>query len=260
MNGRERFSRIMEFEEVDRVPNYELGLWGQTAERYFNEGMPQDAVYLKWFEGEPYFNIDRRAFAPINLSMAPPFETEVMEETERYLVSRHPNGIVTRALKEGTARGMRASMDQYLSFPITDRESFAGVKKRYNPESLIRYPYWWDGMVKYWRERDYPVCLLTNGSIGLYYQLRQWVGTERISYLFYDDPALVEEMVEFIVELILKVTEKARKDIQFDYFNFSEDFAGRSGPLLSPETFKKYLIQKAIDSLLRILNLEQIGK
>ena len=58
-------------------------------------------------------------------------------------------------------------------------------------------------------------------------------------------------MVEFIVELILKVTEKARKDIQFDYFNFSEDFAGRSGPLLSPETFKKYLFKgyrKIIDA------------
>jgi uroporphyrinogen decarboxylase len=125
---------------------------------------------------------------------------------------------------------------------VTGRKSFREIKKRYNPNSPIRYPYWWDGMVSYWRRRDYPLCLLTNGSTGLYWQLRRWVGTEGISYLFYDDPSLVEEMVEFLVEFILKVTEKARKDIQFDYFNFSEDFAGKSGPLLSPATFRKFLL------------------
>ena len=242
MNGRERFCRIMAFKEVDRLPNYELGLWGQAIERWYGEGMPRDAVYLRWFEGEPYFGIDPRAFAPVEVGMVPPFETEVFEETERYLVSRHPTGIITRALKEGTVRGTRPSMDQYLSFPVTDRKSFAEIKKRYNPDSPIRYPNAWDETVRGWRERDYPLCLLTNGAIGLYWQLRKWVGTEGISYLFYDDPGLVEEMVAFIVEFILKVTERARKQIQFDYFNFSEDFAAKGGPLLSPEHFKKFLL------------------
>ncbi|MGQ9629393.1 MAG: uroporphyrinogen decarboxylase family protein [bacterium] len=244
MNGRERLLRVMEFKDVDRLPNYELALWGQTVERWYDEGMPRDAVYLNWFEGEPYFKIERRAFAPINVGMVPPFtfEAEVIEETERYIIARHPNGIVTKALKEGTVRGTRPSMDQYLSFPVTDRKSFEEIKKRYNPRSPIRYPLWWDEMVKRWKTRDYPLCLLTNGSIGLYSQLRRWVGTEGISYLFYDDPALVEEMVEFIVDFILEVTERARKEIQFDYFNFFEDFAGKGGPLISPKLFKKFLM------------------
>jgi uroporphyrinogen decarboxylase len=194
MNGRERFHRVMKFEDVDRLPNYELGLWGQTVKCWYDEGMPEDVVYLNWFDGEPYFRIDRRAFAPVHVGMIPPFEAETIEETERYIVYRHTDGIVTRALKEGTVRGTRPSMDQYLSFPVTDRQSFAEVKKRYNPESPIRYPFWWDEMVKPWWNRDYPLCLLTNGTVGLYSQLRRWVGTEGISYLFYDDPALVEEM------------------------------------------------------------------
>lgn len=242
MDGRERFFRIMEFKEVDRLPNYELALWGQTVERWFSEGMPRDAVYLNWFEGESYFKIDRRAFAPISISMIPPFESEVIEETDRYIVSRHENGILTKALKEGTVRGTRPSMDQYLSFPVTDRKSFQEIKKRYNPASPIRYPLWWDEMVRYWRTREYPLCLLTNGSAGLYSQLRRWAGTEGISHLFFDDPALVEEMVEFNVEFTLKVTERARKELQFDYFNFFEDFAGKGGPLISPQLFRKFLL------------------
>jgi len=107
----------MTFQDVDRLPNYELGLWGQTVDRWCCEGMPEDAVYLTWFEGEPYFGIDRRTFAPINVGMIPQFETETIEETERYIVFRHANGIITKALKEGTVRGTRPSMDQYLSFP-----------------------------------------------------------------------------------------------------------------------------------------------
>ncbi len=142
--------------------------------------------------------------------MLPGFEPEVLEETDRFIVRRHPDGIVTRALKEGTVRGMRASMDQYIGHPVTDRESFRALKRRYDPSAPVRYPQWWDTMVQAWRGRDYPLCLLTNGSAGLYSQLRSWCGTEEISYLFYDDPALVEEMVEFNVEFIIALTARAR--------------------------------------------------
>lgn len=97
-------------------------------------------------------------------------------------------------------------------------------------------------MVRYWRERDYALCLLQNGTAGMYSQLRSWAGTEGISYLFFDDPALVEEMVEFNVDFILRVTEPARRALDFDYFNFFEDFAGKGGPLISPALFRKFLL------------------
>jgi len=243
MNDRERFINVMEFKPVDRVPNYELGVWGQTIERWYKEGLPEDVCYWNWFEGEPFFHIDRRAFAPINVWMVPPFDEEIIEETDRYIVYRHSNGIITKALKEGTVRGTRPSMDQYLEFPVKNRRSFEEIKKRYNPKSPIRYPLWWDEMVRIWENRDYPLCLFINGCIGLYSQLRSWVGTENISYLFYDDPALVEEMVEFIADFIIEVSDKALKDVQFDYFNFFEDFAGKGGPLISPQLFKKFLFK-----------------
>jgi hypothetical protein len=215
MDDRERFTKIMAFSPVDRIPNYELALWSQTYDRWLAEGLPRDTLYQNWFDGEPYFGLDRRAFTPVNIWMLPGFEPEVLEETDRYVVRRHPDGIVTKALKEGTVRGMRASMDQYIGHPVTDRASFRQITRRYDPTAPIRYPQWWDTMVQAWRGRDYPLCLLTNGSAGLYSQLRSWCGTEEISYLFYDDPALVEEMVEF---------------------------AGKGGPLVSPELFDRFLL------------------
>ena len=243
MTHRECFHKVMAGEVTDWVPNYELGLWGHTTQRWLNEGMPPDKVYLRdMFEGEPLFRLDRRQFARLNIGMIPGFEHEVIEETERYLVARNTSGVVTRALKAGTVRGTRLSMDTYLSFPVTDRASWQDVKRRYDPHAPVRYPLWWDEMVRTWQDRDYPVCLLGNGSFGTYSQLRRWVGTEGISYMFYDDPALVEEMVEFNTEFLLALVERALQDVQFDYFNFFEDLAGKGGPLIGPELFRKFLL------------------
>ncbi|MHB9023656.1 MAG: uroporphyrinogen decarboxylase family protein [Armatimonadota bacterium] len=242
MTSRERFLKIMAFEPVDRIPNYELGCWGQTIQRWVDEGMPEIQLYNNWFEGEPYFGLERKGYAPINIGMLPTFPYEVLEETEEHVTARHSNGIVTKARKTGTVRGTRLCMDQYLSHPVTDRASFAEMKKRYDPTTLTRYPLWWDEWARIWATRDYPVGLLQNGTFGLYSQLRSWVGTEEISYLFYDDPALVEEMVEFNTEFFLTLVERALGEAQFDFFNFFEDFAGKGGPLVSPQVFKKFLL------------------
>ena len=250
----ECFHKVMAGEVTDWVPNYELGCWGQTTQRWVDEGMPEDHVYLKMFEGEPLFQLDRRNFAYLNTEMIPGFEPEVVEETKRYLVSRNASGIVTKALKEGTVRGTRMSMDAYLSFPVTDRASWQDVKRRYDPNAPIRYPFWWDETVRLWRDRDYPVCLLGNATFGLYSQLRSWVGTENISYLFYDDPTLVEEMIEFNTEFLIALVERALKDVRFDYFNFFEDLAGKGGPLVGPDLFRRFFLpsyKRIIDRLRR---------
>lgn len=243
MTDRETLRRVMAFEPVDKAPNYELGAWGQTVERWVAEGMPEDAVFLNWFEGEPFFNITRRAFAHINVGMIPAFEYEVLEETDRCVVARQSNGVVTRALKEGTVRYTRPCMDQYIGHPASDRESFRALKRRYDASSPTRYPLWWDEWVRIWRTRDYPLCLLGNGTFGLYWRLREWVGTEEISYLFFDDPGLVDEMLDFMAEFLLATVERALGEVQFDYFNFSEDCAGKGGPLISPDIFRRFFLR-----------------
>jgi len=244
MTHRECFGKVMAGEATEWVPNYELGCWGQTVQRWLDEGMPVDRVYLgDMFEGEPFFGIDRRNFARLNTGMIPAFEYEIIEETDRYLTARHPDGIVTKALKEGTVRGTRMSMDAYIDFPVKDRASWRDVKRRYDPTAPVRYPFWWDETARLWRDRDYPVCLLGNGTFGLYSQLRKWVGTENISYMFYDDPALVGEMVEFNTEFLLALVERALEDVRFDYFNFFEDCAGKGGPLFGPELFRKFFLK-----------------
>ena len=72
--------------------------------------------------------------------------------------------------------------------------------------------------------------------------LRTWVGTEGISYMFYDEPELVEEMLEFLTDYIIGLTDKALKQVDIDYFSFAEDMCFNKGPLMSPTIFVKFLM------------------
>jgi uroporphyrinogen decarboxylase len=240
MNHRQYFHKIMQGKVVDWIPNYELGCWGQTVQRWIDEGIPTDQVYWNFWQGEPFFKIDRHDYAHINVGMIPWFDYEVLEETDRYVIARHANGIVTKALKEGTVRGTRMSMDEYIGHPVTDRASWQDIKRRYDAKTPIRYPILWDETARLWKKRDYPVCLLGNGSCGLYSQLRSWIGTEKLSYMFYDEPALIEEMIEYYTDFVVAVVKRALKDVEFDYFNFFEDCAGKGGPLYGTQLFNRF--------------------
>ena len=254
MNGRERFLHTMNFQSPDRVPNHELGIWGQAYERWLEEGLPSDAPVEDFFRGEGFFELDKRDFANVAVHMIPEFDHEVISEDERIMVYRDQQGILRRALKDGTVRGTRPSMDQYMDFPVKDMADFEEMKKRYDPKSPERYPEEWEESVKKWEQRDYPLCLLTNGTFGFYSMLRRWMGTENLSLAFYDQPELLHEAMDFLADFFIEVTERAVSELDIDYFNFFEDMACKSGPLISPQHFREFMLpryKRVIDHLNR---------
>ncbi len=257
MNAQERFMAVMHFKEADRVPYHELGAWHQTIERWYKEGLPRvdnegGQGYWEFLYGHEYFGVDRRDYVDLNMKPLPTFQPRVIEEDERYLVAVNEQGIKTKALKEGTVLGTRLSMDQYLEWPVKNRADFHKLKQRYDPHSSLRYPKWWKDKVKCWQIRDYPLCLVPNGCVGFYSTLRQWMGTENLSYAFYDNPVLVHEMTEFLADFIIEASRRALEEVKVDYFNFFEDLAGKGGPLISPRLFREFMFdpyRRVIDFL-----------
>ncbi len=244
MTPRERFLRCMRFQSVDRAPYWELGAWGQTIERWLREGMPEDAVGEDVWRGSDLWMTDRRDFVNVNVMAWPAFEQKVIEEDERTIIHVDTAGVTHRAMKEGTVRGTRPSMDQYLRFPVETREDFLAIRERFRPVPEERYPQDFDEQVAKWRRRDYPLCLLTNATYGLYSMLRRWMGTERLSLAWYDEPKLIHEMLDHLVEFFITLTAPALAAVDVDYFNFFEDLAYKTGPLLSPATFREFLVPR----------------
>ncbi|MEM1569799.1 MAG: uroporphyrinogen decarboxylase family protein [Candidatus Bathyarchaeia archaeon] len=246
MNARERFLATVGFQKADRYPYWELGIWGQTYDRWLREGLDEEELKGDWFRGEPKFaNLDRRDFIPLNLGPIPGFEVKTISEDCRYVVFRDEWGRIRRALKEGEAHGTRASMDTYVEFFLKDREDFQELKKHFDPYDPKRYPKNWEELKKKWKDRDYPLYLTENcGFGGLYWNLRNMMGTVRLSIAFYKKPNLVHEILDFIVEFFVKATKKALSEVEVDAFIFNEDFACKSGPLISPRIFREFFLPR----------------
>ena len=239
----QRFLDCMEYRSSDRRPNHELGVWGQTIE-VWREAAPDivAGLHWDWFSGETSLGMDRREFIPINYGFMPGYEPAVLEEDERYLVARQGNGIVTRALKEGTVHGTRMSMDEYIDFPVHTPEEFADVKRRLVAGIPERYPGDLDARVAEWKRRDYPLIPGTNcAATGFYWRAREWMGTIALSYAWYDYPDLMHEMMEFFADFIIETSRPVLEKIEVEYFTLNEDLSMRSGPLLSPATFRKFI-------------------
>jgi uroporphyrinogen decarboxylase len=168
----------------------------------------------------------------------------VLEEDERYLVKRYSDGRVTRALKEGEAHGTRMSMDQGLSWPVKTRDDWQQVKQRFNAKSPARYPQYWNEVARCLDGRDYPLALTHNGCFGLYSRMRSLMGTEAACLAFYDDPVLVEDMLDYLTDYLIELIHPALDRLEIDYFNYFEDFAGKGGPLVGPRLFRKFLMPR----------------
>lgn len=239
----ERFDACMNYEAADRRPNHELGAWAQTRDRWRQEA--PDAVQdlqWNWFDAEPALGLDRRGYIPVNYGFIPPFDREVIEETEAYVTARNAKGIVTKALKAGSVGGARMCMDQYLAFPVKGPEDFPAVKRRLVPALPERYPQNLAEKITEWSARDYPLVLGRNcAANGFYWRAREFMGTEGLSYAWYDYPELMHEMMEFYADLIIETSRPVLEQIQVDYFCLNEDMAMKSGPLLSPATFREFI-------------------
>ena len=244
MTNKERFTAALLFKPVDRVPFMEIALWGQTIERWIGEGAPAD-LDGSLMKGNELFGLD--GYDTINLDAImplPSFEERTVSEDDEHLTFVDGMGRTRMARKSGTVRGTRMSMDTYISFAVKDRASFLDMRRRYEGPVEERYPKNYEAEVRRVLQVDKPVTLLDplSGTFGYYSMLRNWFGTEPLSYMFYDDPALIHECLEVLSEFILKLLARAVRDVKFDFYYVHEDMAGKGGPLMGPNLFREFLL------------------
>lgn len=67
------------------------------------------------------------------------------------------------------------------------------------------------------------------------------MGTEDLSYAWYDKPDLMHEMMEFIADFTIEVARPILDAVDVDYVFINEDMAMKQGPLLGPETYRTFV-------------------
>ena len=231
MTDREKFLEVAHFKLTDVLcmPKYWQWFWEETLARWHKEGLPED---VHWSQ---YFGFERAEAVPVNVKPLPSFDRKVLEQTAEWRIVIDSSG---RKKKE-FMNGGDSFMPQWLEFPIKDRRSWQEFKKRLNPDSPTRYPEYFDDWKRCVEDRDYP--LLINVG-GFYSRVRGWVGMENLAYLFYDDPNLVHEMMEYIEYFIIEILRRIVEEVDVDVVHFWEDMAFNTQPLISPKMFREFML------------------
>jgi len=230
---RERWLRQMHYESVDRIPNFEFGYWAETLPEWHKEGLPESVD--RESRAYAWFGIENWRSAPIRVGLKPAFTQEILEETDEYVIERNAEGAIIKQLREGIR-----TIPQYISYGIKGREDWEGFKERLNPDTP-RYPEDWERRVEEFRNRDYPLAVPIGSLIG---KPRDWIGFEYIGLMAYDDPDLLEEIIETVTVCIERTIEMGLKDVDFDFGAGWEDICFRSGPALSPAMFDRWIVPR----------------
>ena len=244
MNELDRYLACMEFQPADRRPNHELGVWEQTRRRWQDEAPEAVADFgWDWFYQEPGLCLDRRDYVDIDYGFLPAFIEEVLEEAAETRVIRDRNGIVRRTLTVGMIGGASMSMDEFMDFPVKGPAGFRAIKERLVAAIPERYPANLAALEAEWKTRDCPLTLGKNcAANGFYWRAREWMGTENLSYAWYDEPAMMHEMMEFFADFIIETSRPVLDRVKVDFFTLNEDFAMKGGPLLGPEIYRTFIL------------------
>ena len=105
----------------------------------------------------------------------------------------------------------------FLDWPVKDRTTWSEYKKRLDPTTPERWPAEWDAYVQRMNAKPHPISLEVGSFYGF---LREMIGSERILYMFYDDPSLIEDMMDTMLHLETEVIKRVTKDIRIDQSTF----------------------------------------
>jgi len=236
LNHRERFHRIFQFKEVDRVCDYEFGYWTETIDRWHREGLPlekrtnRDIELHLGLEGW-----DCCEWLPIRSGLWPTLPERILEEKEGRAIMDDGMGGVYLCTTE------TSSPPHYIRHPLKDRNDWEKLKPFFDPDTPGRFPLNWDEVAESYKERDYPLGI----SVGsLYGWLRNWMGVEGISIALYRDPDWIEEMMDALTELWIEIIRRALRSIRVDFSTWWEDMCYSRGPLLSVRHFQELMVPR----------------
>jgi len=257
MTHRERFCRWMRGEEVDRIPYWYGGPRQSTFDAWMKQGLSQwQREHWQEFTGED----GTMGVGKVNTMPVPLFEKKVLERFGNKMIWIDEMGAKRIDHADPATPGFVTR--SYLEFPVKNRDDFLEMKKRHDPKAPERYlpagaeapspdPSTWkydrnDGSiylnrVEQCRESDKPVCFTAR---GLFWTLRDWCGFEGLCTMFYDQPDLVHEMMDFWTDFLITLYEPVLSLIRADFCIINEDMAYKHAAMISGPMMREFMVPR----------------
>lgn len=225
MNTRERFARMYEHREADRIPITDYP-WAGTIRRWWREGMPQN---VDWRD---YFDIDKVECVEVDIS--PRIPRRIIEETDRYVIHTTDWGVTLKSLKE------EDSTPEFLDFEVCTPEAWEQAKKRmaFDPARVdLNY---WKNIVPQWIADGRWVK--ANFWFGFDVTHSWMVGTETLLIALIEEPEWVEDMFDtYLTRCIQYFDYLWDNGVRFDEIYWPDDMGYKGTPFFSTQMYRELL-------------------
>ena len=201
MNHVERFRAVMNFQPVDRLPEWEWAMWwDKTIERWHGEGLPADKTSV--FDIHEYFGMD--PYIQFWFSTTDP----TIEATQH-----HVEGIVS-------------NMDDYL---------------RLRPQLLPDHTASIKGMAPWFARQETGDVVVWITLEGYFWFPRTLMGFEKLMYAYYDQPELMHRINQDLLDFNLKLLDLIEKQGRPTFMTVAEDMSYNNGPMVSREICDEFM-------------------
>ena len=223
MTSHERFTRMFEHREADRVPIIDYP-WAGTLKRWHREGLPAD---VSW---QDYFGVDK--IAAIHADNSPRYPIRTIEETDEYSIATTAWGQTLKRWKQDD------STPEFVDCRIVDRDTWADAKSRM---TVDRDRIDWATL-----ETDYDTWRAEGRFViaNFWFSFdatHSWaVGTERLLMALVTDPDWCLDMFNTYLDLHLALYEMVwDAGYRFDAIRWPDDLGYKQHQFMSLETFRR---------------------
>ena len=207
-------------------------------ERWEAQGMPQDVPHEELFDYDPPGKHPLGQIGWCEAAFDPKFDEKILEDRGEHEVVQDFAGRSLLCFK-GRRSGF---MPEYLDHPVKDRKTWEeNVKWRLNPSTESRYSNLAERMQEA-RERAAEGLMITQNLVGGYMYLRSLIGPADLLYKFYDEPELIHDCMKTWFDLADNVISKHQQHVTLDEVYLAEDICFNSGPLISPDMMREFLV------------------
>lgn len=203
--------------------------WDLTVDRFIQEGFPRD-VGLGAREGINFENGEGRD--PAEKYMAVSWGQNIMtyEQMFGFQAVRRIHFVLPfrRTMEKGIMKD-HADWEKLKQFSEQELSRFCTTEK-------IQQLY---GPLIAGHERgDYSIRLNLE---GFFWIPRELFGIEEHLYAFYDEPELMHEINDYVLQVYQTRVMEIIRLVQPDVVYFMEDLSGKNGPMISADCFEEYV-------------------
>jgi len=203
-----------------------FGLLIGLDEEWLAQGAKQEELALTsfCFDYLPLFGVG-------NTSPIDGFKPITLEENEDYFIGRDYLGRTVKMCKK------TATIPLPLDYPVKDMDSWLKIKPMFRfEESRIDYD-----QIEQAKQAQKQGALILAGIPGGFDTPRELMGEEVACISYYEQPELMQDILDTLSETNFKVLETISREITIDNLCVHEDMAGKHASLIGPNMIDEFI-------------------